>query len=572
METIAKRLNVSGMVVPVAFLAALSVLAAWLLPNHYFPWVTAYQEFAAFLALLLLWGLVVWEGFRIPVIALLFVAVAVVPILQWWGGGIFFFGDAFTASIYLVGFAIALAIGHSLRNSPFHIPRVLSSIGLLFILAGIISVWITLRQWMMFPGSIWFADVPPGGRPFANFAQPNNLAIFLCMGLMAVIYFFETRQLGRISSAFVVLFLIMGVVLSESRTPWVVAFVLCLFWCFRGRHICHRLKFEVLLAWVACYVLLVIALPFLADALLLNASSFLERAQGMHRWGLWKQLSRAVFEGPWWGYGWNQVSVAQVAVSTMHPVGLMTEHSHNIVLDVLLWNGPWLGSLLVIMVAAWFIWLLVKAKNSEELFAVLVALCLLIHGMLEYPLEYAFFLLPMGLLLGTVRVDDNDQVWVISMPRSISFGLLMFSIGLFVWVWHEYRVIEEDSRLMRFETAGIGQVFADQAAPDVVLLTQLREFNRFARSQASEDMTQQELDWMGSVATRYPYPPSLFRYALALALNGKLIEANQQLLILHSLHQTEHYDLAMEGLKLMSVQYPVLKRLISDQQRYQVID
>lgn len=117
---------------------------------------------------------------------------------------------------------------------------------------------------------------------------------------------------------------------------------------------------------------------------------------------------------------------------------------------------------------------------------------------------------------------------------------------------------------MRFETAGIGFVSAEQAAPDVILLTQLREFTRFARTEAFEGMTQQEVEWMHRVASRFPYPPSLFRYVLALGLNGQPEEARQQLRVLQSLHSADHYAQAVENIGLMQERYPALKQVLAE--------
>src|SRR5690606_7638097 len=298
----------------------------------------------------------------------------------------------------------------------------------------------------------------------------------------------------------------------------------------------------------------------IGDWLLLPTTDVSERAQALHRWPLWVQLWTAVLDGPFWGYGWNQVSVAQHASSEVYPVQLMVEHSHNILLDLLIWNGPLLGGLIICAVAFWLAHLGWRSRSLESIFCLIVVGVVLVHGMLEFPLEYAFFLFPVGLLLGLANGEQRSRRELL-VPHWVLMTVLITSAGTFAWVWHEYRVIEEDHRLMRFETARIGDSKAERAAPDVVLLTQLREFLRFARTPATEGMDDEQLEWMRKVAHRYPYPPSLFRYSLALALNGRAQQASDQLVVLRALHGNMHYQESVLALKNMQEQHPQLRSI-----------
>ena len=129
---------------------------------------------------------------------------------------------------------------------------------------------------------------------------------------------------------------------------------------------------------------------------------------------------------------------------------------------------------------------------------------------------------------------------------------------MLAWLWGEYRVIEEDHRLMRFENARIGNLKAEQVAPDVLLLTQLREYIRFTRTELHEGMSSSELETMRKVAHRYSYTTSLFRYALALGINGQSAAAVEQLVILRALHGDKRYTESWGDLQGLQVQYPQL--------------
>jgi hypothetical protein len=538
-----------------------SFVCAYLLPNHYFPWVSAYQDFLAFLAAFLLLAFVFLNNKHVvvPPIFFVFIFIASIPLWQFEFGVVYFFGDAWVATLYMLCFSFMVLLGYGFGLDPGLSRRFISALFAALILAAVFSVWIALRQWLMLPGNVWVVDMRVAGRPFANLAQPNNLATLLCMSVAAVWYFFERRLIGFFSSSVLAAFLIFGVVLTQSRTPWVASFVLAMFVVFGGfsRNLRARLSKGSFLLWLGFYAGSVLVLPFVADIFLISTESPFDRALALQRWPLWVQLWAAVWDGPLWGYGWGQVSVAQVSISPVYPVRLMVEHSHNILLDLLIWNGPLLGGAIICVLAAWLARLGWRARSVESMFCLIAVGFVLVHGVLELPLEYGFFLFPVGLLLGVVAGGQrSSREYVFS--RWFLGGVLVAGLGMFAWVWIEYRIIEEDHRLMRFETARIGEEGAEQAANDVVLLTQLREFIRFARTPAAERMSDEQLEWMRTVAHRYPYPPSLFRYSLALALNGKIVLASEQLIVLRALHGETHFEESLQALERTATKYPQL--------------
>lgn len=541
--------------IPFSALSALLLLLSYLLPNHYLPWATFYNELLAFYALLFALLSVARRSRLIlstPVIVLLIIAT--VPLLQWAFGTVLFFGDALMASLYLLGSAAAITVGLSGANKAVA-RNGLETVAWTMLGAAVVSTCIALCQWLLIAKGLFVVELPIGGRPYANLAQPNNLATLLSMALVAALYLYEIRKLGAWTGALLAFFLLFGLALTQSRTPWLASLAISFFWWLKAAQCGVRVSPRLMMSWCGIYGLLVFALPNLSEALLLTSSNPLQRAQSLHRLDLWWQLFQAILQGSLWGYGWNQVSIAQVSVSLAFPVQLMTEHSHNILLDLLLWNGPVLGGVIIVFLIAWLGRLAWRLRTVDSLCCLLSIGVVLTHGMLEFPLEYAFFLLPVGLLLGVVTAEVSTGLHIL-IPRYLVMGIVLLWAGLLGWIWHEYRVLEEDHRLMRFETAGIGTLKATQAAPNVLLLTQLREFIRYARTPAAEGMDAGQLEWMKKVAHRHPYSPSLSRYALALALNGQPDNANRQLLIIRSLHGAEPYNEAVQAFRALRDKYP----------------
>lgn len=539
---------------------------SWIMPNHNPPWTSAYQEFSSFFACLILLALTAFLFRQVSVTPAIcfFFLLSVVPILQFWTGKMFFASDALMASLFISGFSVMLLVGLNFslwEGSRRFFVVMLASV---MVAAAVLSVCIAMRQWLLFPsGSFWVIDVPWGARPFANLAQPNNLATLLCMGLSGVFYLYEARYINRFSSSLLAIFLILGVALTQSRTPWVSVVAVLLYWTWRSSSIAMRLPFFALCGWVVFYVFFVFALPYVAEVLYLSGEYVVggvERASVAARLTMWGQLWQAVLAGGWLGYGWGQVSVAQVAVSAMHPApGLMTLYAHNILLDLLLWNGPVLGFVVILLISVWLFRMGWRVTSVEGFFALLVAGFILVHAMLEYPHAYAFFLLPLGLVLGVALADVKRSSYF-QMSRAIIAFLAGSGFFVFFWLFGEYRVIDEYYRVSRLEEAKIVGAEAGKV-PDVILLSEPREYIRFVRTPVGGRMTDAQLEWMRKVVLRRPGAFGLFRYALALGVNGKSTEALAQLVVLRAQYGESVYLQALDELQRLESDHPQLSAL-----------
>lgn len=521
-------------------LASITILLSWLIPNHYVPWLTSHSEFFAFVSLIIL-SIFIFKFINhiyIPKINIFILLLILIPITQFFTGKIFFLGDAFIVFIYLFSFFYALCLGFNVSKGPFFKQNIYLTFYSIILFASVVSVFLAMKQWLLqSSGQLWLVDLPLTARPFANFAQPNTLATFLCMGLMTSLYLYEKKYINKFSGILISSFILFGIALTQSRTSWVFSFAFLIWWFWKTYYFQTRLKKWSVFYFIGIYIYFVIVIPYISNYLgVVNTSDILTRATtGYLRIPMWHQMLVAIKNAPLWGYGWNQVSVAQITVFQEYPTTEWTEHSHNILLDLLIWNGIPLG-LLIIAFFAWWLYQLSKLVAGIESFIALAMVgSVLVHAMLEYPLEYAFFLLPVGFLLGVVQADDKD-LKVINISKKFMGLLVVGSIILYIWVFIEYRIIEKDAQLVRFESLNIGKLHANSAAPDVILLTQLREQIRFIRTPPTKNMSEKQLDWMRNVTYRFSTSAALYRYAQALALNNQPELAKKHLLILEKLH------------------------------------
>jgi len=558
----------------IPFAAAMPV--AWLLPNHYYPWLSAWQEGAA-LALLFAAALLCRARAGLPALwaAALVVALGSVG-WQWASGRIWFGGDALMAALYLSAFGLAIALGAALTPTAPPAPATggafgpqhrsldfvdLFGAGLVF--GALVSTFIALVQWTgAFSLGIWAADLPPGARPFANLAQPNHLCTLAFFGLAGLALLRDGGRIGAAGWWSGAAFLLLAMLMSGSRTGLVQLAVAIGLLLALGRRSAVRIGARTVLLLLALLVLGTLAWPALNHALLLagerNAAGQL---QGGGRELLWPALADAIGREPWSGYGWQQMVLAQEAVALDHPaVQRHFEHSHNIVLDLLVWAGVPIGGSIVLLAAA-ALWRQLRAVRDARALWLLVAVCgVVVHAMFEFPLEYAYFLLPGGLALGAawaLQVPTPARRWPApALPAAgLALGALLFVIAL------DYLEAEQNHRILRLESARIGVTRLETPAPRLRLLDQQQAFLEFARTEARRGMSAAELEWMRKVSQRFAYPPAMFRYALAAGLNGHPEVAARTLAQLCSIHPLTRCEEARDGWRTLQERYPELREV-----------
>lgn len=512
------------------------LMLAWLLPNHTLPWPTAYQEFVAFTACIILSiSLAPSPGPKANATLLAFFALPTIPILQFTLGIIYFSGDAIAAAAYLCAFATMLLAGYNFGKRPYTSTYLLDLLAGAFLASALVSSLIATRQWLLISNSIWETDLAIGGRPYANLGQANMLATLVLLGLVSTLRFYSQHKISKITATLISLLLIITLALTQSRTPWLASVAIILFFKWKCAAENFRATTKTLAGWLLAYVTVAFALPQISKALLLSAATPLARASSLERLDLWKQFWHAALHAPLLGYGWNQASMAQISASLEVPTKIVSEYSHNLVIDLLIWNGLFPGALITLFISLWLVKLGIKAKAHNSIFALLFSGIILTHGMLEYPLAYAFYLIPLGILLGIAAAEIPTHKDYTIPPTIIIIGFFISSITLYT-MFSEYRSIEKDHLLLRFEKSNIGTLRASKPAPDTLLISQLSGQIRLFRTPEGKNLTTSQLNEIKATAHRYPSPTTLYLYAAALTHNGHLQEASTQLKIIRNLY------------------------------------
>jgi len=542
-------------------------VAAWLIPNHYPPWLTFHSDALAAAAACLMAVAALpasTSPITVPRPAVFFVALALIPAAQAVAGKIVFAGDAWIVILYLLCAAWTVLWSARLASSP-HLDGI-ATLAAALLAGALASCFVAMVQ-------RWDIDVTylplqvvtvrPGNAPFGNLGQPNQLASLVALGMAALMLLFERRRVSLGWAMAAAVLLTFTLVMTQSRTPllFFIAAILCAGW-FRKR-IGGRTRPSVIvglaLLWAALYSIWDKAV----EAMGLPVAAHLgDRLKAGPRTSMWAQLSDAVLQQPWTGFGWNQVSEASMAVATRHAEARAIEHGHNLLLDLILWNGLPLGILIICLASAWLWSAARRVRGVDGMFGFMVIIVLLMHAMLEFPLDYLYFLVPFSAGIGIVVADSGSPA-LAAAPRSLGlFGIAVFA-SLLGWIVVDYAGVEEKYRDMRFAIAKYGaQPSPEALAPIRSQFTQLSAFHRFMLALPRPGMTQTEVAWTRDVAYRYPYAPSLYRYALVQALNGQSDGAEATFRQLRLLWGPKLYESAkMEVRNLSQNGYPQLRDL-----------
>lgn len=537
-------------------LASVFISLAWLLPIHYRPWVTYTGELFAFLSLFTLTAIYLKDKIKLPVISLPLLFLAAIPLVQYGAGELFFFDKALICSLFVLGFWLSMVLGYNLSSEKAGQANIFTGLSYVFLMAGTATGVIAICQWLTLDAYIpGMVNMQRAVRPYANFAQPNNMATFLLMSLLACLYLYETKKVQTkwlVPAAFIML---MSVALSQSRTSWVACVFILLYLAYQQFKGYIHIKWYSLAAWLSVFIGFVLVLPIIGSYLTqlldiqIKAVDVARRATGdMSRLAIWQQMLHALVDRPWFGYGWNQTSVAYTLVSDHFQGPVWIRSAHNFILDFILWNGLIIGLPFLAYFSYWGYQLNKRVNSVESVIGILMVGAVLIHSMLEFPQYYAYFLLPVGFIIGLIQSQQADTKVLTFSPNymRVTYGLFFLLLILIV---RDYSVmVPKLNQTLRYEKTPEKITNQDQ----VYLL---EEFNRridWIRMNPYSKVSAQQLEEIREMVLNYPTTYDLYKYAKILAFNGYEQEAKHQLWLLKKLRKVD--------LDYASLAQPVVKK------------
>ena len=184
--------------------------------------------------------------------------------------------------------------------------------------------------------------------------------------------------------------------------------------------------------------------------------------------------------------------------------------------------------------------------------------------MLELPLHYAYFLLPVGLVLGMLNADlhvapiDFPRTRTLIRPTSMAIyfvGLLLLGMTI-----RDYFLVEEATEIVRLQKAHV-QTKAPAQAPAVLALTHLSHQVTYFLEEPESGTPAKSLQLYTELTTAYPSSYNIMKLITLLTLNGQLEDAKQWMRKApYVVDQTKRLALTQEW-KGLQARYPVLGKL-----------
>ena len=504
----------------------------WLLPNHYYPWATFHTDawVATMLALAAAAVAVRTQGsLKWHYLPILFAFLAVTPFIQYMTGTIFFMGRAWVNAAYVLGLLLALLVGARWEASTPG--RAADGLFCAIGIAAFVSVGLQLREWFEIGDSsdvmqIWAEEFSPG-RPSANLGQPNLLATLLLWGMLACVWGMARQKIRGRFAALAAVFLLFGVALTQSRIASIAVLTLtCAAWIWR-RWLPTRAPWVatgLLLYFATCYFSLHILSDWIGLGIQIRPATLGGESTQL-RLDAYALFLDAIRHQPWWGYGWNQLVVAQMAVAQDHAsLASFFMHSHNLFLDLMLWCGIPIGALVSLSLVVWFVRSVFRVSCLEDAVLMLFLVAIGLHAMVELPLHHAYFLLPTGLVMGMLNQRLQHRVaWTSS--KWVLLGLWLGAVMLLCIIVRDYFNVDAGMRTLKLDAARIGRS-QPGTPPDVLILDDMREIIRYARFVVEPSISEEELEYVRKVSYMSPTPSNLFNVAKALAFRHRPEEAS----------------------------------------------
>lgn len=151
-----------------------------------------------------------------------------------------------------------------------------------------------------------------------------------------------------------------------------------------------------------------------------------------------------------------------------------------------------------------------------------------LHSMVEFPLHHAYFLLPVGFLIGTLNESLNSRpiVNINAAGRtffSVGFGVLTILLLISI---RDYFFIENASTNLRFNSARIGKEQKIDVG-SLLLFDQFKTQLNFFMLELNDKVPKDELVVARNLATVLPSYYNMLKLITLLALNHQPDEARQ---------------------------------------------
>ena len=347
-------------------------------------------------------------------------------------------GLALSALGLLLATALLLLSGAAARGNAQAVPLfAIFCFG--WLAAGVLNAAIAIIQVFAphWPDGTWIARSGLPGRAVGNLRQPNHLSSLLLWSAIAVAPLLELGQLRRAWGHAAFALLVGAVVLTASRTGLLGVALLAL-WGLADRRLSRPTRRLLCLAPLiyALGWLMLAAWAELGQHAFGGAARVAEADLSGSRFGIWANTLALIRQQPWAGVGFGEFNLAWTLTPFPGRPVAFFDHAHNLPLHLAVELGLPLAAVVLALLAAalWRSARLALAADGPEGITLrsawVMLLLIALHSLLEYPLWYAYFLLPAAWLCGYGLGRPRAEAAVAASPsRALLAGGVLLVAG-----------------------------------------------------------------------------------------------------------------------------------------------
>lgn len=328
------------------------------------------------------------------------------------------------------------------------------------VVAGVLSSVVGIVQVVAptLPDGQWMAHTYMVGRAVGNMRQPNHLSSLLLWAIIAVVWLGEAGVLKRWLASALALLFVLVVVLSGSRTGTVSVCLLAV-WGLLDRRLSRHARVTLLLAPVAYAALWFGSAAWAEMSHHVFGGEARFSAAGdisSSRFGIWSNTLSLVAMHPWAGVGFGEFNFAWTLTPFPGRPVAFFDHTHNLPLQF----AVELGLPLAALVVGLMLWAVYRALRSAlsarddadpaqaplRRAALVMVIMIGLHSQLEYPLWYAYFLLPAAFAFGVCLAPSGasakaDEAATAGGLRPLVVAALLLMLGGIASVMDYTRVV-----------------------------------------------------------------------------------------------------------------------------------
>lgn len=457
--------------------------------------------------------------------------------------GVGFFACGFLAFFFASQLGIDLSLDAKKDGNPAGFINGFSIILKWILWSGFLSTCIVFMQlfnWDIYLFPLVRSPSLMEFRPSANLSQPNLMTLQLVFSIVAAGWLYAEGKLPSKALTALVIAMAIAIVFANTR-----AYLLMLGAVALGALLYQGPKRRTLLLWPlvilpSIYLLLAPFHHVLMDIFGYGGRmAFNIDINSDARVKIWLASIDIINTHPWMGVGLGAYSIGffEAAKGPLGSVGA-TGNAHNLTLQLMAECGFIIGLVFSLGVAYWYFKRLFTTNQASWKIASLSMVgAALAHSLVEFPLWFFSFLIPVAFFSGLVSTDAFLCIKNSSKSLRISVFCGLVTLGFSGLIWSLVDFLDLQDNYENGITIGNSEAIKKISNQDRFSLFQWHyDYGRFLTTELDGKNSEEIMSLGRKSVQRFPFIRGLARYAYVSATTKHINEAEGSLKVLHQMY------------------------------------